>query len=299
MKVIVAAGALILGTAASTFADSSALLTGAHVTANAPLAADVVGFESGITFQDPTSGRVEEVCIAGCDAAIAVNELDFTVVLSAGDPRFDTLESLLTDGTNWVLGTKLRTINAGGTAQIGTGNGMRVVGSTLFNRTLDKIVIRIVVTGTQAEGKVATSLLLETYGQATATGSCRDVRLAGAVSFDGSHSGKVEFGLGPTTKTTASLQSRLSEWPRPTATPIKNGIGFTTLDVAGLGSLQTYDHFVATTAERATPADDIYVIGRVNGGSGTFTGVKGEIIYRIKRDSNDVAKWEGRGQVCR
>jgi hypothetical protein len=299
IKVMAAAAAVILGTAASAFANSSTLLTGARVTANAQLSADVVGFESYVTFQDPTSGQVVEVCVAGCDTPIAVNELDLTVVLSAGDPRFDALESLLTDGTNWALGGKLRTVNADGTAHSGSGAGMRVVGSSLFNRVLDRIVIRIVVTAEQSEGKVASALLLETYGQATPVGSCREVRLAGAVSFDGSHAGTVEFGLGTTTRASAALQSRFGEWPRPTPTPVKNGIGFTIVDVAGLGSLQTYDHFVQTTAERATPADDIYIIGRVNGGSGAFSGAKGEIVYRVKRESYNVAKWEGRGQVCR
>ena len=299
IKVIVAVAAVILGTTAAAFANSSTLLTGARVTANAPLSADVVGFESYLTFQDPASGRVVEVCVAGCDAPIPVNELDLMVELSAGDPRFDALESLLTDGTNWALGGKLQTVSADGTAQSGNGSGMRVVGSSLFNRSLDKIVVRIVVTAERSEGKVASALLLETYGQAAPVGSCREVRLAGAVMFDGSHSGIVEFGLGATTRATATLQSRMGEWPRPTPTPVKNGIGFTILDVAGLGSLQTYDHFVRTTAERATPADDIYVIGRVNGGSGAFSGARGEIIYRVKSDASDVAKWEGRGQVCR
>ena len=299
IKVIVAVAIAILGTTASAFANSSTLLTGARVTANAPLSADVVGFESSVTFQDPASGRVVEVCVAGCDTPIAVNELDLTVVLSAGDPRFDALESLLTDGTNWALSGKLRTVNADGTAQVGTGDGMRVIGSSSFNRTLDKIVVRIVVTAERSEGKVASSMLLETYGEVGPVSSCREVRLAGAVSFDGSHSGAVEFGLGPTTRASAKLQSRMGEWPRPTPTPVKNGIGFTIVDVAGLGSLQTYDHFVQTTAERATPADDIYIIGRVNGGSGSFSGAKGEIVYRVKRESYDMARWEGRGQICR
>ena len=298
INVIAAAAALILGATAPAFAASNTLLTGARVTANAPLTADAVGFESSVTFQDPASGRVVEVCVAGCDAPIAVNELDLTVVLSAGDPRFDALESLLADGTNWEMGGKLRTVGADGTAQSGTGNGMRIVGSGLFNRILDNIVVRIVVTADQSNRKVASSLLLETYGEATSVGSCREVRLAGAASFDGSHSGTVEFGLG-STRTSATLQSRMGEWPRPTPTPVKNGIGFTSLDVAGLGSLQTYDHFVQTTAERATPADDIYIIGRVNGGTGAFSGTKGEIVYRVKRESYDVARWEGRGQVCK
>jgi hypothetical protein len=195
---------------------------------------------------------------------------------------------------------------------------MRLIGSSLFNRTLDRIVLRIVVAAGRSEkvasavdevasaadkmapaaGKVASAVLLETYGQPKLAGSCREVRLAGTAGFDGSHYGKVDFALGTTTKTTATLKSSLDEWPRPTPTPVKNGIGFTTLDVAGVGNLQTYDHFVATTNERVTPADDIYMVGRVNGGSGSFAGTMGEIIYQIKR-SNGVSKWEARGQVCR